>query len=288
MTNPNRLTTKEVARVCGVSDATVKRWAAAGLIESEKTNGGHRRFKAEDVAAFQCRQGLGMGRDTGDNSIVTAAKRSRVRKNLGCSELLRSMICGCEEEVANRLIKLYLEGESLASIFDNVLAVELGRIGSLWVKGKISVAEEHLASRCTQYGLFKLRGVLTAPEQKQKLAICCGIEGDHHGIATDLSRMIFESEGWSVINFGPNTPLYSLMSGIENNDPKMICISASMILDVERVSMDYKEFLENLGSERPKIAIGGRAFEKEDIRERFSADYFPKTFTELSQIAQSV
>ena len=76
MSNPNRLTTKEVARICRVSDATVKRWAAAGLIDSEKTNGGHRRFRAEDVARFQADQGLGVGKDSGDNSFVTATKRA--------------------------------------------------------------------------------------------------------------------------------------------------------------------------------------------------------------------
>ena len=67
MSNPNRLTTKEVARICRVSDATVKRWAAAGLIDSEKTSGGHRRFRFDDVAKFQQSQGLGLDGDSKNN-----------------------------------------------------------------------------------------------------------------------------------------------------------------------------------------------------------------------------
>src|SRR5215204_4117142 len=50
-TGGRRLTSKEAARVLGVSEASVKRWADSGLLPMEKTAGGHRRFRPEDVAA---------------------------------------------------------------------------------------------------------------------------------------------------------------------------------------------------------------------------------------------
>src|ERR671913_90085 len=50
-----RLTSKEAARVLGVSEASVKRWADSGLLPMEKTAGGHRRFRPEDVAAARRR-----------------------------------------------------------------------------------------------------------------------------------------------------------------------------------------------------------------------------------------
>ena len=37
----------------GVSEASVKRWADSGLLPMEKTAGGHRRFRPEDVAAVR-------------------------------------------------------------------------------------------------------------------------------------------------------------------------------------------------------------------------------------------
>src|ERR1051325_8674833 len=52
-----RLTSKEAARVLGVSEASVKRWADSGLLPMEKTAGGHRRFRPEDVAVVR-RAGL--------------------------------------------------------------------------------------------------------------------------------------------------------------------------------------------------------------------------------------
>src|SRR6185369_7333755 len=71
------LTTKEVARLCRVSDATVKRWDESGLIHSERTNGGHRRFRAEEVARFQRQMGLGSKNCPGDESVITATTRRR-------------------------------------------------------------------------------------------------------------------------------------------------------------------------------------------------------------------
>lgn len=288
MSNPNRLTTRDVARICRVSDATVKRWAVGGLIKSEKTNGGHRRFRPEDVAAFQSELGLGLGHCAGDNSLVMASKRSRLGKNNNYSEFLRSLICGCEEEVADLLIKRYLEGESLESIFDNVVAKELKNVGRLWAKGEISVAEEHLASACVSYGLFKLRTVFTAAEQNQRIAICCGLEGDYHGLPTDLARLVFESLGWSVINFGPNTPFFSLLSAIEDNRPHTICISGSIISDVERLTMDFERLTESIDMSKSRIIMGGRAFRDPDIRKRFPADFYPDTFQDLAAFIRKI
>lgn len=287
VSNPNRLTTREVARVCRVSDATVKRWAAAGLIESERTNGGHRRFRAEDVAKFQCEQGLGLGNQVGDNSVLTTPNRSRLRKELGGTDLFRSMICGCDEEVANTLIKKLLNGETLESVFDDVITPELQRVGRLWMQGKLSVAEEHLASRTVLYALYKVRSVLTVPEKQNKLAICCGVEGDFHGLPTDFALMVYENCGWNVLNFGPNTPLFSLHKEIKNNKPDMLCVSGCILEDIERLTLDFKRLNSLLSGTLTKLVLGGRAFSDIEIRNRFPADHYPNTFSELADYIRS-
>jgi hemerythrin-like metal-binding protein/excisionase family DNA binding protein len=46
------LTTAEAAAVLKISAATLKRWAQSGLIPSERTEGGHRRFRFEAVRAL--------------------------------------------------------------------------------------------------------------------------------------------------------------------------------------------------------------------------------------------
>ena len=58
MANIN-LTTKEVARLLHVSEATVKRWADDGRLRSDKTVGGHRRFSIQTIAHLRREQGIG-------------------------------------------------------------------------------------------------------------------------------------------------------------------------------------------------------------------------------------
>src|SRR4051794_35510116 len=46
------ISTKGVAVALGVSEATVKRWADAGMLRCFRTRGGHRKFRTRDVKAF--------------------------------------------------------------------------------------------------------------------------------------------------------------------------------------------------------------------------------------------
>ena len=46
------LSTRQVAQLLGVGEATVKRWADAGEIDCFRTPGGHRKFRLRDVTAF--------------------------------------------------------------------------------------------------------------------------------------------------------------------------------------------------------------------------------------------
>lgn len=46
------LTTRDVARLLGVSHGTVRRWADDGLLPSYRTPNGQRRFSREDLDGF--------------------------------------------------------------------------------------------------------------------------------------------------------------------------------------------------------------------------------------------
>ena len=280
------LTTKEVARLCRVSDATVKRWEDAGLLRSERTSGGHRRFRAEEVARFQREQNLGLKTSNGDESAVRAATRRRANKNQSNSSLFYSLIAGCEEEVANALIEAHLHGKKLPEIFDEMICPAMRRIGELWYSGELSVTQEHIATRVACSAVYKLRNVLPVSKSTGGLAMCCAMEVDFHELPTHLAQVIFENEGWEVLNFGANTPLYSLAEEILHHSPEIVCISATMMSDVERLSRDYKIFKEQIGKLKTPIILGGRAFSDEQIRRRFPAELYARSFGEIVGFAR--
>lgn len=276
------LTTKEVARLCRVSDATVKRWEDAGLLKSERTSGGHRRFRAEEVARFQQVQNLGLQQSHGDESAVNSAPRARDKNNQSGSELFQSLMAGSEESATNILVSAYLQGETLTEIFDREICPAMRKIGELWFDGKITIAQEHLATRVASNAVYKLRNTLAVPKMIGELAICCAMEGEFHEFPVHLAQVSIENEGWAVINFGANTPLHCLAEEIVKHAPQVLCISATIINDLERLAREYKLFREQIAKLKISIVLGGRVFNDEPIRRRFPAQFYAQSFGEVA------
>jgi excisionase family DNA binding protein len=291
MLRSNVLTTKQVARLCRVSDATVKRWEEAGLLKSERTSGGHRRFRAEEVARFQRAQGIGLKRSHGDESTRAALRRRRIIKSHSAadeSSLFDALLAGSETEAGNILINANLQGAPLAEIFDNLVCPALHEVGELWFDGEINIAQEHLATRAAYNAIYKLRETVPVSETSDELAFCCAIEGDFHELPTHFAQISLENEGWDVMNFGANTPLYSLTDEILYHLPEVTCISAAIISDYDRLARDYKEFRARIGKSKIPVVLGGRAFADERIRARFPAEFYAENFSGLVEFVKSL
>ncbi len=286
------LTTKEVARLCRVSDATVKRWQAAGLLASERTSGGHRRFRAEEVARFQRAQCLGQKKCVGDESVIgvlTGQQRQRrAPKTDSDSAFFQALMKGCEEAAANILIGEYLAGKSPAEICDELVCPAMAQIGELWAAGKINITHEHLATRVALNAIYKLRQTLLVSETAGKLAMCCAASGDLHELPTHLAQLTIENAGWETVNFGANTPLDDFAHEVVRHAPALVCISATLLPDAENFAREYKLFRARIAKLEIPVLVGGRAFRDAAARERFPAEFYARTFNELVGFVQNL
>ncbi len=281
-------TTIEVAHLCRVSDATVKRWEEAGLLKSERTSGGHRRFRAEEVARFQREQGLGLKQSHGDESVRRTTNRVRDNKIYSDSTFLQSLIDGGEEAATNALITAHLEGKPLTEIIDRHICPAMQEIGELWHREEISVSQEHLATRTVMAAISKLRNALPIPEMKNRLAICCAMEGDLHELPTLLAQIAVENEGFEVINFGAATPLYCMADEVVRHSPDFVCISATVINDLERLTRDYRDFRERIANLKIPVLLGGRVFKDDDMHRRFTGELYAGSFTDVAEFARQL
>ncbi len=286
MTDLRCLTTREVARLCRVSDATVKRWEEAGLIKSERTNGGHRRFRADEIARFQRDQVLGLKQSHGDESIYIS--QTRRRRSSEPVSLFQSLVAGSEEEAANFILKALINGTDLVKIFDDMISPAMRQVGEMWLRGELSVAQEHLATRAAHSAVNKLRAAAPVPRITGELAFCAALEGDYHELPTHLAQITIESRGWEVMNFGANTPLFSLGEEVIYHSPEAICISVSFLGDLDRLSRDYKLFREQVAKLGIPVIIGGRIFENDDIRRRFPAECYASSFNEVADFVTEI
>ena len=278
------LTTQEVARLLSVSEATIKRWADDGLIQSEKTVGGHRRFGLAEIARFKRERGA----TPPSNGAVRAPAKRGSRGKASPAELFQRLAEGDEEETAAALISAYLHGQSLVSLFDRVVTPAMHRVGDLWYRGELTIADEHLATQTAIASLQKLRSVIHVSPPRETRALICGIEGDLHEVPIHLLHSLLEADGWDVINLGPNTPFFTLVEALAKHRPKLLCISAKLILDPDRLVRDYVQVRKAVNKLHGAIALGGDGFADRLLRERFPSEFCAENFEQLLGFARSL
>ena len=273
-----KLTTRQAARLLNVSEATIKRWADDGVLKSEKTIGGHRRFGIESIGQLRGQRNL-----HGEATAVAKVVKKKTKPLPSPDDFLRLILAGDELETGAVLVDAYLAHHSLDSIFETTVTQAMHSIGNLWLEGSVTVAEEHLATRVVHAAIQKLRTVV--PHKPNGLsAICCATEGELHELVVHLVAVILESKGWKVINLGANTPLFSLQKMVSKQRPQLVCISAHEILNVDRAATEFAQLSRVAAKLETKIVLGGEAFRNPKIRVRFPADYYPEDFHALSRL----
>lgn len=288
------LTSRQAARLLGASEASVKRWADGGLLPSLRTVGGHRRFRPEDVVAFRRERGtpdaarvLRRAEASGPGGVGggEAAEPDGAALDEDLSRLMfETLLAGYAETAAESLVGLRRRGHSVARIADAVLCPALRRVGDLWHAGELSVAEEHLATRTALTAVQTLRDALRL-NVGDRAAICCAVEDDYHELPVHLAALTLEGLGWGVVNLGTSTPFYALAEAVERFAPRIICVASTVFNHPDRAAREYGEFKRAAERAGASVVLGGAGFGVGGVRQRFPADLYAATFSQLEEHA---
>jgi excisionase family DNA binding protein len=290
-----KLTSKEAARVLGVSEASVKRWADSGLLPMEKTAGGHRRFRPEDVAVIR-RTGLNVDESTVNRKRPAAVLHARRAPEAELApggesalveETFRALTEGRDEELSALLVNLHLHGQSVGAIADGFLCAAMRRVGDLWHAGELSVAQEHVATRTATVALQKLQAVLDAPEDGRRHALCCSVEDDFHELPLRLAALTLEASGLEVFNLGASTPFPALSEAVERFAPDLVCVSSTVLVRLDRAVYDYAAFRKVARRAGATVVLGGAGFADEGVRKRLPADLHAESFRQLEDFVRA-
>lgn len=162
------------------------------------------------------------------------------------------------ESIATEALQAKLEVEE---IYDQVIGPGMKRIGHLWEEGKISVADEHLATSISQQvmaTLFPTMLAHTTPD-RQKVMLA-GPEGEHHTLGLRMIADTLEGAGYEVLYMGTNVPKDSLLDACRKHHPTALGLSAAMPSTMS-VLVEVVEAVLEL-EEPPAIFVGGRAMGK--------------------------
>lgn len=277
----------------GVSEASVKRWADSGLLPMEKTAGGHRRFRPEDLAAVR-RTGptvaeapLPWKRGAPDaRAAAHTPELAPGREAALAEETFRTLLHGRDEELSALLVNLYLEGYSVGQIADGLLCAGMRRVGDLWHAGELSVAQEHVATRTAVVALQTLRASLQgAARDRHVRALCCSVEDDFHELPLRLAALTLEAAGLAVFNLGTSTPFSAVAEAVHRFRPELVCVSSTVLLRLDRAAYEYSGFHKAARRAAAAVVLGGAGFRAEGVRKRLPADLHAESFRQLEEFA---
>jgi excisionase family DNA binding protein len=257
--NTDVLSTRQVATLLGVGEATVKRWADAGEIDCFRTPGGHRKFRLRDVTSFvHRRQFEAKGPLPSATAQGSDALGDEAIRHFGAVALR-----GDSAALVGQLAGLRLRGHSLPELFDEVAAPALHQIGEKWAHDGLSVAEEHVASQAVIDAVARAQPLAEPPGEPVRpdrgCAIVAAVAGELHDIAARMVACLLRAQGFEVLAPLAQTPSRELADLILRSRAVLVALSSTMSSEVgEQVALAAAAVRQTGG----QVMVGGEGMRK--------------------------
>jgi excisionase family DNA binding protein len=250
------ISTVQAAEALGVSVSTVKRWVDEGVLPAHRTAGGHRKLLRSEVLAL-ARQGELPRKDLA--GLVLPAKQ-RINLETLPPVLSAALLQGDAAQVRSLIRRAYRSGAPVETLADRVIAPVMQTVGHEWEGERIDVWHEHRASQLCASAIQELLPQLeTRAERGRPVAVGGAPGGDPYQLASLLAQLVLLDAGWDAVNLGPNTPIASFVTAIEELRPRLVWISASYLPDAATFIAEYRKFYQAAAQARVAVAVGGRA-----------------------------
>jgi excisionase family DNA binding protein len=262
--NTDVLSTRQVATLLGVGEATVKRWADAGEIDCFRTPGGHRKFRLRDVTGFVQKRhyhaagplptAMPQGSDEPGEEAVRHFQEAALRGDVAA--------------LVGQLAALRLRGHLLPDLFDDVATPALHAVGERWAAAGLSVAEEHVASQAVIDAIARAQPLAEPPGEPVRAdrgcAIVAAVAGELHDIAARMVACLLRAQGFEVLAPLAQTPARELAELVMRSRAVLVALSSTMSAEVaEQVAMAVAAARQTGG----RVVVGGEGMRKARLPE---------------------
>ncbi|MFW5972582.1 MAG: B12-binding domain-containing protein, partial [Bacteroidota bacterium] len=221
------LSPKDLARLIGVSESSVKRWVDGGLIDVTRTVGGHRRITVPEALRFIRANDLRMMQPEllglPDINWLPDALRDGPLDHA----LYDLLTAGEASAVRGLLIERWTAGDSLAALFDEAVAPALNRIGEIWQHGPEGIYVEHVATNICIDAVTHLQALLPVPGDDAPVAIGGAAPGDPYFIPSLMTAAVLSESGIRAINLGADTPPDALDAAVAHHKPRLVWVAVA-------------------------------------------------------------
>lgn len=249
------------------------------------TAGGHRRLPLSGVLEFLRTSKRKL---VEPEAIFLEARSAKKPRSLTAARaaLQSALLAGDDAAARQTVLDLFVDGQRLSAIGDEVIAESFVAIGKLWECCELEVYRERLACRICSRVLTELRGLLPPSQSTAPLALGGTPAGDVYELPTALVELVLRESGWNATSLGSSLPLNTILAAISEHRPKLFWLSVSHIADEEAFLGDVSALYEATVGQTA-LVVGGRAL-TEPIRRQMQFAAFGDNLRHLESIAATL
>lgn len=173
---------------------------------------------------------------------------------------LRAILSGNRLIARELILDAFRAGMPIRQIYLHVFQPALYEVGQGWEQGKLSVAQEHLATAVTQTILSAIYAEADFPPSRGETALVACLSENYHEIGARMVADFLQFEGYNTLYLGANTPEDSVLNMIDELKPSVIGLPSTLGYQVEPVRQTIQKIRVDFRSYRPTILVGGIAF----------------------------
>lgn len=260
-----------VSTLTGLSVDVIRAWERRyGLPRPARTMGGHRLYRPRDVAllrraaalraqgltaAAACAQALAEATQAPPvpETIAGSALTERLSDRLhDAAATLDAAQAGAVLSEAGALL-------DVATLWRQIMAPALNRLGTDWAHGTLTPAPEHLLSSLVRGRLWALLEAIPrlpgAPG-----ALLGAAPGERHDLPPLMLALLLSRAGWAVTYLGADTPAEAWEEAVRTLQPRLIVVTATMPEYAEAALETLRRVRDRFGGQSPDLAYGGPAF----------------------------
>jgi len=153
---------------------------------------------------------------------------------------------------------------TVPELYQRVITPAMHEVGELWVKGALTIADEHLATALTHRVLAALRppvwvgmGAQHEPPRANSRVMLATVEGEQHALGLRMAADVLEDIGFEPIYLGADVPIGALLQALDSLSPDLLALSATL----PELSSELSQVTAAVRLSHPhlKLLVGGQA-----------------------------
>lgn len=199
-----------------------------------------------------------------------------------------SVIAGDDEKILKDVqMAIDIKEDPLTIINDGLIA-GMNEVGVRFKAGDMFVPEVLMAAQTMHAGVALVQPLIAEGDMPNKGTIVLGtVKGDLHDIGKKLVAMMFDSNGYNVIDVGFDVPTETFVAAVKEHNAELIGMSALLTTTM----LEMKKVIEALEAEglrsQVKVLIGGAPVTAEFAKE-IGADAFAPDAGSGTELAKAL